>query len=213
MYFRRNDIQFCYWWAAQQQAVLLSQLMSFPFTKNSKGTLKSLVNVSCHIDDILQVFTLVPTVHAPCIYRALIDNDDVLFLHQVDNPAIATNHETLYFRICDSLNAKLLVPLKCQGLLTNYNGLDIIQTHHFSLFTVVPRSAAKLLANHGWSDMNPTHLPMAADNEYIRSLDTAPSPSPEEHRALESAHFRYRGATIIGEHIWAMMNSLFPLSN
>ena len=52
--------------------------------------------------------------------------------------------------------------------------------------------------------MHPVHLPMAADNEHIHSLDTAIPPSTsEECEALEAANFRYRGA--IGELIWAMI--------
>ena len=59
--------------------------------------------------------------------------------------------------------------------------------------------------------MKPTHLPMPADNEYIRTLDTATAPTTEtECHALEKAHFRYRGA--IGELIWAMITCRPELS-
>lgn len=52
--------------------------------------------------------------------------------------------------------------------------------------------------------MHPVHLPLAAENEHIHSLDTAISPSnTEESEALEAANFCYPGA--VGEPIWAMI--------
>ena len=50
--------------------------------------------------------------------------------------------------------------------------------------------------------MHPVALLMAADNDYIRSLDTATAPETER-QAIESSQFRYRHA--VGELIWAMI--------
>jgi hypothetical protein len=70
----------------------------------------------------------------------------------------------------------------------------------------------KLLSNHGWDDMKPTHLPMPADNEYIRTLDTATAPTNEApcHALVEQVHFQYHGA--IGELIRAMITCCPDLS-
>ena len=111
VYFMRIDVQFCNWWASKGRPPIPTGHV-LPIHKNLQGHPEAPCQWSCHIDAILQAFTFVPTVHAPCIYRALNDNEDVLFLRQVDDFAIATNHEALYYRICDSLDAQRLVPMK-----------------------------------------------------------------------------------------------------
>ena len=62
--------------------------------------------------------------------------------------------------------------MKRQGLLTHYNGIDIMQTHDY-ITLHVGSYVHKVVDNHGWSDMHPVALPMAADNDHTRSLDTA----------------------------------------
>ena len=174
-----------------------------PIRKNLQGHPEAPRQWSCHIDSILQEYNFVPTVHAPCLYRAIISNENVLFFRQVDDFAIATNDLLLYTHICDALDSKLLVPMKRQGLLTHYNGIDIIQTSNF-ITTHCGTYIRKLLQNHAWMDMKPSKLPMPADNNHIKALDTILCPTTEqaEHLALETSYFRYWGA--IGELIWAM---------
>jgi hypothetical protein len=91
--------------------------------------------------------------------------------------------------------------MKRQGLLSHYNGIDIIQTRDYVTLHV-GLYLRKIVSNHGWNDMHRITLPMSADNEHIRSLDTAPAPSSADSAKLEGL-FRYRGA--IGELIWAMI--------
>ena len=202
VYFMRIDVQFREWWCSKGH-LPIPQGFVVPILKNLQGHPEAPRQWSKHIDTILQQFHFIPTVHAPCLYRATFDGEDVLFLHQVDDFAIATNNEKLYTCLCDSLDATLLVPMKRQGLLTHYNGLDIIQARNF-ISVNCGSYVRKLLASHGWTDMHPVHLPMAADNAHIHSLDTAIPPSnTAECEALEAANFRYRGA--VGELIWAMI--------
>jgi hypothetical protein len=133
-----------------------------------------------------------------------------LFLRQVDDFAIATNNAALYNRICDALDSTLLVPMQRQGLLTHYNGFDIIQASgHITLHCGT--YIRKILANHGWSDIHSKLLPMSPENDHIHSLDTASPPTTDAGKlALENGHFRYRGA--IGELIWAMITCRPELS-
>ena len=100
--------------------------------------------------------------------------------------------------------------MKRQGLLTHYNGFDIVQTsEHITLHCGT--YLRKLFANHGWSDMHDKLFPMSPENDYIHSLDTAVPPTTDAGRlALENGHFRYRGA--IGELIWAMITCRPELS-
>ena len=106
-----------------------------------------------------------------------------------------------------SLDSNLLVPLKHQGHLTHYNGLDVVLTCDY----ITPHCGTYVRKILGWSDMNPTNLPMSPDNEHVRSLDTAVLPATTTgHDALESANFRYSGA--IDELIWAMITCRPELS-
>jgi hypothetical protein len=201
-YSMRVDVQFREWWANKGRPPIPAGYV-VPILKNLQGHPEAPRQWSKHIDAILHEFNFVPTRHAPCIYRATIEGEDVLFLRQVDDFAIATNNAALYNRICDSLDSKLLVPMKRQGLLTHYNGIDIIQSSdHITLHCGT--YIRKIVANHGWSDMHAKHLPMSSENEHIHALDTAEPPSTAAGKlALENAHFRYRGA--IGELIWAII--------
>jgi hypothetical protein len=200
VYYMRVDTQFSTWHQSQGHPPIPSGFV-IPINKNLQGHPEAPRQWSRHIDRILQSYSFRPTVHAPCLYRALIDTEHVLFLRQVDDFAIATNHEDLYTRICNDLDSKLLVPMKRQGLLSHYNGIDIVQTRDYVTLHV-GSYLRKIISNHGWNDMHRITLPMSADNEHVRSLDTAPTPSPADSAKFEGL-FRYRGA--IGELIWAMI--------
>jgi hypothetical protein len=154
-------------------------IFSFPFS-SLQGHPEAPCQWPCHIDHILQNYQFISTVHVPCIFHpTTINKENVLFLCQVDDFAIATNNEQLYTQICNSLDTNLLVvPMKCQGLLTHYYGLDIVQTCTF--ITIHCGSYIwKLFSNHGWDDMKLTYLPIPADIEYISTLDTATAPTNE----------------------------------
>jgi hypothetical protein len=209
VYYMRVDTQYREWWASKGHPPIPVGYV-IPIRKNLQGHPEAPRQWSRHIDTILQEYNFVPTVHAPCLYRAIISNENVLFLRQVDDFAIATNDLLLYTHICDALDSKLLVPMKRQGLLTHYNGIDIIQTSNF-ITIHCGTYIRKLLQNHAWMDMKPSKLPMPADNNHIKALDTILCPTTEaEHLALETSYFRYRGA--IGELIWAMITCRPELS-
>jgi hypothetical protein len=138
-----------------------------PILKNLQGHPEAPPQWSKHIDTILHEFSFVATVHAPGIYRATINGEDGLFLRQVDDFAIATNNPALYNRICNSLDSKLLVPMKGQGLLTHYNAIvDIIQTSDY-ITLHCGTYVQNILDNHGWSDMHSGKLPMSLDSDHI----------------------------------------------
>jgi hypothetical protein len=202
VYYMRVDAQFRDWWAHLGRPPIPEGYV-IPILRNLQGHPEAPRQWSKHIDTILQDFGFTPTVHAPCLYRALIQGEDVLFLRQVDDFAIATSNPCIYNQICDALDAKFCVPMKRQGLLEHYNGIDIIQTQDF--ITLHSGSyLRKILSNHGWDDLQPARLPMLADNGHINSLDNAiPPTSATDIQALEDNQFKYRGA--IGELIWAMI--------
>ena len=48
-----------------------------------------------HIDQILRELGLTPTTHEPCLYSGLIRGQRVLFMHQVDDFAVAAPSESI----------------------------------------------------------------------------------------------------------------------
>ena len=202
-YFMRVDAQFREWWISKGNRDIPPGFV-IPILKNLQGHPEAPRQWSRHIDAILKQHGFTPTVHAPCLYRAVYRDENVLFLRQVDDFAIATNQEALYTSICNALDSHLLVPMKRQGLLTHYNGIDIIQSRDY-ITIHVGSYIRRIIASHGWTDMHKVALPMSSDNEHIRALDSASPPLSEADCLLLEKLFRYRGC--VGELIWAMITT------
>jgi hypothetical protein len=84
-----------------------------------------------HIDRILRDISLTPTIHEPCIYSGIILGERVLFMWQVDNFAISATSQRIANHLLDLINDKPSIPMKRQGLVTLYNGLDTHQTRDY----------------------------------------------------------------------------------
>jgi hypothetical protein len=82
-YSMRVDVQFREWWANKGRPPIPAGYV-VPILKNLQGHPEAPRQWSKHIDAILHEFNFVPTRHTPCIYRATIEGEDVLFLHQVN---------------------------------------------------------------------------------------------------------------------------------
>jgi len=81
-----------------------------------------------HADAILQELGLTPTTHEPCLYPGVIDGKRIIFKRQVDDFALAVPDERTATILLDMINEKLTIPMKRQGFLDMYNGIDVIQT-------------------------------------------------------------------------------------
>jgi hypothetical protein len=84
-----------------------------------------------HADAILQELGLTPMTHDPCLYSGIIDGKRIIFMQQVDNFAIAAPDARTADILLGMLNDKLSIPLKQQGHLDMYNGVDVLQTCHY----------------------------------------------------------------------------------
>jgi hypothetical protein len=81
-----------------------------------------------HADAILWELGLTPTVHEPCLYSGIIAGKRVIFKRQVDDFAIATPDKKTADILLDLLGNQLSIPLKRQGHLDMFNGVDVVQT-------------------------------------------------------------------------------------
>ena len=84
-----------------------------------------------HIDRILRDIGLTPTIHKPCIYLGIILGERVLFMRQNDDFAISAPSQCIANHLLDLIDDKLSTLMKRQGLVTLYNGLDILQTKDY----------------------------------------------------------------------------------
>lgn len=87
------------------------------------------------------------------------------------------------------------------GQITRYNGVDVLQTHHYiKIFNAT--YIKKILAHHNWikedipADEFP--IPMKSDAEYLRRLETSEPLTPDMLKQTEDEFgFTYRQA--VGE--------------
>jgi hypothetical protein len=130
-------------------------------------------------------------------------------MRQVDDFAIAAPDQHTADILMDLLDDQLTMPIKRQGLLDMFNGVDVVQTKHYiklDCHTYIEKLSAKYLAT--WmnkiplSDNRPTPLPSDAD--WLRNFNAAiGSDNPKELATLEKTmQMKYRGG--VGELIWAM---------
>jgi hypothetical protein len=162
-----------------------------------------------HADAILRDIGLTPTIHEPCLYSSIINGKRIILMQKVDDFAIAAPDQHTADILMDLLDDQLTMPIKRQGLLDMFNGVDVVQTKHYiKLYchTYIAKLSAKYLAT--WmnkiplSDNRPTPLPSDAD--WLRNFNAAiGSDNPKELATLEkSMQIKYRGG--VGELIWAM---------
>ena len=83
-----------------------------------------------HADSILGDIGLEPTVHELCLYTRIIHGDCILLKRQVDDFAIAAPDAKTADILLDMIDDNVKIPVKCQGYLDMYNGIDVLQTRH-----------------------------------------------------------------------------------
>jgi hypothetical protein len=88
-----------------------------------------------HADAILHKIGLIPTVHEPCLYLGTINCKQIIFKHQVDDFAIAAPDEETANILLDMIDDELSIPMKWQGFLDMYNGIDVLQKRDYIKIT------------------------------------------------------------------------------
>jgi hypothetical protein len=161
-----------------------------------------------HIDKILRKdLKLMPTVHEPCLYSGHVNDKRVLFKRQVDDFAVAVNEGATATLIFDALDSKLRIPMRRQGLIHMYNGLDILQSRYFIKVSIETWLHQMLLPYlNDWLEIptTPFPTPLGSSESFLKHLySTVGDPSPKVIADLEKSHrIKYRKA--IGELIWPM---------
>jgi hypothetical protein len=102
-----------------------------PVLSAMQGHLKSLKLWEKHANAILGELGLTPTTHEPCLYSGVIDSKCVVFMCQVDDFAIAAPNKRTASILLNMLDKKLTIPIKRQGLLGMFNGINVVQTKNY----------------------------------------------------------------------------------
>ena len=205
-FFIRPDKAFRAWWAHKGRPPIPDGYV-IPVEAAMQGHPESPRLWEKHIDKILRRHGLHPTVHEPCLYSGVISAQRVVFKRQVDDFAIATTNQGTADKLFDLINSNLQIPLKRQGLISLYNGLDILQSRWFVKVSI-QTWLLKIMEPYfnDWLDVpsTPYPIPLGTSESFIRRLyEAVGDPSLKVQRDLEKSFgFGYRKA--LGQLIWPM---------
>lgn len=161
------------------------------------------------IDKLLRTtLHLKPTTHEPCLYHGYYKGNEILFLRQVDNFAIASANDDINKEIINIINDKLTIEIKDLGPMIRYNGVDILQSKHYIKLSNATYFK-KVLEEHDWllQDTNIAHhpTPMKSDKEYIKRLENAVPPDDEKAKTTLQLEMGFNYRRAIGELIYMMV--------
>ncbi len=125
------DRAFQEWWVNHKQHHPIPDGEVIPILSAMQGHPESPWLWEKHANAILRECGLVPTVHEPCLYSGVIEGKQVIFKCQVDDFAVAAPYEHTTNVLLDMINDRLTIPMKRQGFLDMYNGIDVSQTCHY----------------------------------------------------------------------------------
>jgi hypothetical protein len=162
-----------------------------------------------HANSILQKLGLTSTVHEPCLYSGRINGHRVLLMRQVDNFAIAATNSKTADILLDMINDKLKIPVKHQGYLDMYNGINVQQTQHY-IKIFVCLLIDKVLIKHLGTWMKSAYpsptcsTPLPSDPTFQKKFNSSTG-NPDKNSQLKLAKGMQIGYCLgVGELIWAM---------
>jgi hypothetical protein len=162
-----------------------------------------------HADKILREIGLTPMVHEPCLYTGTINGQRILFMRQVDDFAIAAPDKRTLEILMDLIDNKLKIPIKRQGYLDMYNGIDIHQTCHY-IKLLVETFIDKVFKPYFATWMKTCYpmpsraTPLPSEQTWLKKFNAAiGDPNPKVQAQLaKSMQLTYHSG--VGKLIWAM---------
>jgi hypothetical protein len=146
-----------------------------------------------HADSILQDIGITPTVHEPCLYSGIINGKCTLLKQQVDDFAIAAPDECADTILLDLINDKLSIPMKRQGYLDMYNGIDVLQTRDYikiSTTTFIDKICEIYLSSrmHNFTTTEDRPTPLPSDPTWLTKFNAAiGDPDPDVQKKLSKS--------------------------
>jgi hypothetical protein len=118
------DCAFHEWWEWHKGRPLIPPGHVIPVLSSMQGYPKSTETILCTLG-------LLPTIHKPCLYSGTITSKQIVLKQQVDDFAITAPNQRMANILLCILDDKLTMPIKCQGLLDMFNGINVIQTKYY----------------------------------------------------------------------------------
>jgi hypothetical protein len=122
---------------------------------------------------------------------------------QVDAFAIGALNQCTADILMDMLDKKLTMPIKRQGLLDMFNGIDVVQTKHYikiDCHTYINKFCSKYLDT--WLDKVPlteNHpTPLPSNPTWLKQFNAASGPdNPKDQATVEALmQIKYRGSVV-----------------
>jgi hypothetical protein len=129
----------------------------------------------------------------------MVNGNHIIFKQQVDDFAITAPDPQTADILVDMLDDKLTMPVKQQGLLDMFNGIDVIQTRHYvkiDCHTYISKFCKKYLDS--WLGKVPLTAnkptPLPTDSTWLKKFNAATSPTnPYDQAKLAKAmQIKYR---------------------
>jgi hypothetical protein len=121
------DNAFHSWWTNHLKRPPIPQGHVIPILSAMQGHPESPRLWEKHADAILRDIGLTLRVHEPCLYTGTINHNWVIFMHQIDDFAIAAPDVRTADILMDMLDDYLKIPIKQQGHLDCTMGLTFIK--------------------------------------------------------------------------------------
>jgi hypothetical protein len=125
-FYIRPDKAFHEWWTIHKKHPPIPHGHMIPILSAMQGHPESPRLWEKHADAILCELGLTPTIHEPCLYSGIINGKQIILMRQVDDFAIVAPDSHTADLLLDMLDDKLSIPIKRQGLLDMYNGVDVL---------------------------------------------------------------------------------------
>ncbi len=131
-------------------------------------------------------------------------------MHQVDDFAISAPSQQIANHLLDLINNKLSIPMKRQGLVMLFNGLDILQTRDY--IKVSCRTYIECISNihlaHGWMKLYlisdcPTPLPTTP--QFMKALQSEEGNPNEKAQQALAKRMGFSYPSGIGQLVCAMV--------
>ncbi len=204
----RIDAQYKEWYNRRYDKQIPDNYV-LPVNKALQGHPESSRLWAKHMDQIIkEKFKLKATTHEGCLYTGTYKDENILFLRQVDDFAVAASNEQTAIDLIHEIDRYMTIDIKDLGRLNRYNGVDITQTKYYIKLSN-ETYVNKLLQEHDWllNDDTISNIPIPTKNEptFNHRLESAVPPSTEqEQRKLQvEMGLNYRQA--IGELIFLMV--------
>ena len=206
------DAAFRSWWTDHLGNPPIPEGHVIPVNRALQGHPESPRLWEKHIDAILRKLGLTPTIHEPCLYSGIINNERILFMRQCDDFACAAPNSTTCQMLFDMIDDHLDLPLKPLGLISLFNGVDIHQTKHYIKLSV-KTWIEKICEKYPWLFHSSTpQTPLPHSKTFLDAFRQAIGDPEPKHQKDLARHNGFQYRTAIGELIYAMVSCRPDLS-